>query len=399
VPILITDAWQDKFFNAAGMIKATRLLKAPFLAYFGAVDGHGSDTSFAENNFISKWDNHWFEHWFLNLCPNLFDSALFHYASTVFPVTNNHWSFKHLSSKTWPPEIEVPLRLYLQPKRKLEGFICKIFSDTAGFWNDIKDSTFTMQEAINTSFKEPFYSSRFSKNTLEFDSNPLVTDIQFTGIPILRLFYSSTADLCQYNAQIWEVKPSGESHFVTRINYTDRHYIQGTLKEKIIEGPANSHSFRHGNKIRVIFTNLDTQPEDSFLSSNPFVLPVLKKAYNTIYFGKEKPSYIELPVIESVDSIQSPINIFSTLQLFQNYPNPFNPLTNIRYNLKKRSHVELKIYDFLGKKRVTLVHSVQLPGTHIVSLNSNTANLSSGVYFYEVKVGDAVKRMKMVVSN
>ena len=34
VPVLVTNAWQDKFFNTTGVIKAARQLKVPFRVYY-----------------------------------------------------------------------------------------------------------------------------------------------------------------------------------------------------------------------------------------------------------------------------------------------------------------------------------------------------------------------------
>jgi predicted acyl esterase len=397
VPVLITNAWQDKFFNATGMIKATKLLKVPFRAYYGAVDGHGADTSYDENNFISDYDYTWERYWLNNLHHGLPESAKYQYASSRFPRVNNLWSFSHYSSKVWPPANITPLRLYFHPGGKLLDIPNNDSNDTTGFWNDLIDTSFTMQQAINTSFRGEFFNKRFSKNTLVFETDPLPNDYQLIGVPKIRLFYSSTADVCQYNVQIWEMKPDSDTCFVTRINFTDRHYKPGVIKEQIVEGCAYSHLFQQGNKIRVVFTNLDTQPADSFLTTNPHVLPVLKKSYNTVYMGHSYPSFIELPVLESSSGIAIENQTLKGFRLFQNYPNPFNPSTDIRFTLDKPAHVELKVYNIRGKEVATLLHGKKSAGTHNVTFNSVRKKLSSGEYFYEIKVGNTSKRMKMVL--
>jgi predicted acyl esterase len=395
IPVLITNAWQDKYFNAAGMIKAAKMLKVPFMAYFGAVDGHGADTSYDENSFLSVYDNAWEEYWLNNFDPSMADSIKYQYASSHYPSVNNNWSFSHYTSKDWPPANLAPLTLYFHPAGKLLDIPNKTLNDTAGFWNDLIDTSFTMQQAINTSFRGEFFNKRFSKNTLVFETDPLTNDYQLIGAPKIRLFYSSTADVCQYNVQIWEVKPGSETRFVTRINYTDRNYKPGAIKDQIVEGAAYSHLFQQGNKIRIVFTNLDTQPADSFLTTNPYVLPILKKSYNTIYMGQSYPSFIEFPVIGSSSGITMENDTIKEFRLYQNYPNPFYSSTDIRFSLDKPAHVGLKVYNTRGKKVATILNSDMLAGTHNVTFDILHRKLSGGEYLYEIKVGDTIKRMKM----
>jgi predicted acyl esterase len=397
IPVLITNAWQDKYFNATGMIKATKMLKVPFMAYFGAVDGHGADTSYEENNFLSDYDNEWEEYWLNNFNHVSADSVRYQYASSHYPIVNNHWSFSHYISKGWPPENLAPLTLYFHPGGKLLDIPNNSSNDTAGFWNDLIDTSFTMQQALNTSFRGEFFNKRFSKNTLVYESGPLANDYQMIGVPKIQLFYSSTADVCQYNVQIWEVKPGSDARFVTRINYTDRNYKPGVIKKQIVEGPAYSHLFQQGNRIRIVFTNLDTQPADSFLTTNPYVLPILKKAYNIVYMGRTYPSLIDLPVIGSTSGVAVENETIKEFRLYQNYPNPFNSSTNIRFLLNKPAQVELKVLNVLGKKVATILNRNMSAGAHNINFDISHRKLLGGEYFYAIRVGDTVKRMKMVL--
>jgi hypothetical protein len=84
-----------------------------------------------------------------------------------------------------------------------------------------------------------------------------------------------------------------------------------------------------------------------------------------------------------------------------NYPNPFNPVTTIRYSIKERAHVSLKVYNAAGQLVTTLVDEVQSPEQ--VSpvtwhgLNNAGQSVSSGVYFYKFVTKDFAKTRKMVV--
>ncbi len=82
--------------------------------------------------------------------------------------------------------------------------------------------------------------------------------------------------------------------------------------------------------------------------------------------------------------------------LLQNYPNPFNPQTNIEYRLLKRGHVQLSIYDILGKRCAVLVDRIQNPGVY--TLNWNARGFASGTFFIHLKTaGQLVLRRAVLI--
>jgi hypothetical protein len=82
-------------------------------------------------------------------------------------------------------------------------------------------------------------------------------------------------------------------------------------------------------------------------------------------------------------------------ELMQNYPNPFNPSTTITYEIPKRTHVTLEIYDVLGRRIATLVNQMQDEGKYKTIWDAN--KISSGVYFYRLTAGQQVFVKKMVI--
>jgi len=84
-----------------------------------------------------------------------------------------------------------------------------------------------------------------------------------------------------------------------------------------------------------------------------------------------------------------------------NFPNPFNPTTIIRYQLSSISHVQIRVYDILGKEIATLVNDEQEPGEHNITFNadklSNGSPLTSGIYFYRIQAGEYSATGKMVL--
>jgi len=86
--------------------------------------------------------------------------------------------------------------------------------------------------------------------------------------------------------------------------------------------------------------------------------------------------------------------------LHQNYPNPFNPVTTINYDLPQQTHVNLMIYDILGREVVKLI-SEEIPAGY-QSVIWNTRNsfgtpVSAGIYFYQIQTKGFVKTKKMVL--
>ena len=89
------------------------------------------------------------------------------------------------------------------------------------------------------------------------------------------------------------------------------------------------------------------------------------------------------------------ITLVNSFSLNQNYPNPFNPVTTIKYSIPRISRIVIKIYDVLGNEITTLIDEEKPVGTY--ELNWNADNLTSGVYFYQLKAGDFVETKKMVL--
>ena len=85
----------------------------------------------------------------------------------------------------------------------------------------------------------------------------------------------------------------------------------------------------------------------------------------------------------------------TSFKLHQNYPNPFNPVTTIRYELPIQTKVKLIIYNIMGQEEVILVNGELEAGEHEVIWNA--ANMSSGIYFYQIKTGSFIQTKKFIL--
>jgi hypothetical protein len=87
--------------------------------------------------------------------------------------------------------------------------------------------------------------------------------------------------------------------------------------------------------------------------------------------------------------------------LGDSYPNPFNPTTTIRYGIKERAHVSLKVYNIAGQLIKTLVNGVQQPAAEYKlewhGANNAGQTVASGVYFYRLETKNFVQNKKMVL--
>ncbi len=86
--------------------------------------------------------------------------------------------------------------------------------------------------------------------------------------------------------------------------------------------------------------------------------------------------------------------------LHQNYPNPFNPTTVIPFEIARRTHVTLRIYNVAGQLVRTLVDDALDARAYRISWdgrNDAGHGVSSGVYFYRLEAGDYRAVRKLVL--
>ncbi|KAF0143121.1 MAG: Carbohydrate binding module (family 6) [Stygiobacter sp.] len=125
--------------------------------------------------------------------------------------------------------------------------------------------------------------------------------------------------------------------------------------------------------------------------------------------------YLYLQQTKTKTGIEQRDDLPVEYSLKQNYPNPFNPETTISYSIPVETrhasslqYVTLKVYDVLGRDVATLVNEYKQPGTYKEKFSVKTpymASLQSGVYFYQLRVGDPsagsgqgfVQTMKMLL--
>jgi hypothetical protein len=90
------------------------------------------------------------------------------------------------------------------------------------------------------------------------------------------------------------------------------------------------------------------------------------------------------------------------MKLEANYPNPFNPSTVIRYQLPNTGHVNMSVFDILGRQVTTLVNGQKDAGYYSAIFDGS--KFASGVYFVRLIVQGSnskpfVKTVKMLLAK
>ncbi len=126
-------------------------------------------------------------------------------------------------------------------------------------------------------------------------------------------------------------------------------------------------------------------------------LEVIEKGIDWVVLAKITPDkgLISLTPVNPT-TVENEIVSVDKFELFQNYPNPFNPSTIISWQSPVSSWQTLKVYDVLGNEVATLVDEYKSAGMYNVQFTMHNQQLSSGLYFYQLKAGDYSETKKMM---
>jgi len=108
---------------------------------------------------------------------------------------------------------------------------------------------------------------------------------------------------------------------------------------------------------------------------------------------------LETNIILPITKVEDEFITATNFELYQNYPNPFNPSTKISWQSPISGWQRLKVYDVLGNEIATLVDDYRVAGKYEIEFTpeSSIKNPASGLYFYQLKVGNLVETKKMIL--
>jgi parallel beta-helix repeat protein len=196
-----------------------------------------------------------------------------------------------------------------------------------------------------------------------------------------------------------------------------------------VEGGSEAFGLWYGGTTYFTYTgiyenNMDSIPEFTSLNQYIYLLDDLSPCIDTgdpdtIYNDIEdlsNPGFAEWPskgtlrndigvyggpyvltyeYVTAIEDESNPDLIKQQFSLLQNYPNPFNPSTTIKYQISEISFITLKIYDVLGNEVATIVNEEKQVGEYEIEFSGN--ELTSGIYFYQLRAGNYIKTKKMLI--
>ena len=120
---------------------------------------------------------------------------------------------------------------------------------------------------------------------------------------------------------------------------------------------------------------------------------------SAVYTGNFESEIVELDFVYTGVGTDDQIIQIRT-ELGNNYPNPFNPVTKISYAVSEACRVSIDIFNIKGEKVKALIRERKDPSYYQTVWNGKDdtgKTVSSGVYFYQTKIGDYKSCNKMLL--
>jgi hypothetical protein len=206
--------------------------------------------------------------------------------------------------------------------------------------------------------------------------------------------------ICYYDGSKWYPVGAGvsgtyslpETHgeVVDMVSYDGNLYVCGSftiMDNKICNKLARWNGF---NWCPVEY-GPDLRPEDLEVYNGSLIM-------NGDFYsvsGKDYSNIVRYQADTANRNISLNENPLHSFTLSNNYPNPFNPKTTIKYEVKGKCFIKMSIYDATGKEITTLVNEQKNTGTYYSEFDGT--NLSSGVYFYKIELGETSEVRKMML--
>ncbi len=322
-PVVLQTGWYD--FGVQGCIDAFNAIQerggpkaqnnVHLLIWPGGHNNDAGDFEFPDELFtnIISFPYEHFDHWLLDKPMPDDVPTIQYYTMGENPIGNspgNEWR----TADTWPPEESRLVPFYLNDGGDLHQK--KPAKSKVTFEYDPK-------KPVPTNGGQVFFmdygafdqrESEKRNDVIVFSTPPLKEPVEVTGRITAVLYVSTSAVDTDFTAELTDVYPDGRSmiltHGIQRLSFRnsfEKHELAtpGEIYKLEIDLLSTSMVFNKGHRIRVAISSSNSPwfepnpntgvPNDSIDNS--------VKANQTIYMGGERASYINLPIVGSLEGL------------------------------------------------------------------------------------------------
>ncbi len=276
------------------------------------------------------------------------------------------------------------------------------------------DSVFLfMQEEIYRDIKA---NGTFEKNKFENDLNQVIAGFKeyMNNYPVSIFSETATAVIILCYRQFGDYEKL--RLFIEEINNNSKfEHLKNFAKKYLIDYYINDMNYTNALSVSEEILK-ETEDEDLICSllyekgmihqyylNDPEVAISNYKQICQNYFSNPMVHFAVFQMEMLNEKIELPQELFTTATTelnANNYPNPFNPTTTISYTLPTDGRVTIKVFDMLGREVKTLVNDYKNAGGYSTMWDSKDSfgnEVSSGIYFYNIKFMDNSITKKMVL--
>jgi hypothetical protein len=211
---------------------------------------------------------------------------------------------------------------------------------------------------------------------------------QVTREANLELTVTATGEITQPNLRLHVALTESDLHYAG-------HTQNQVMRDMIPDAEGESFAISNGQTLH--FNRSFTV--DGLLVDENCEIVVFVQSYSSkevLQSAKEGLTTLEPSGVE--EDIEA---LPGSFLLAQNYPNPFNASTVIAFNLPKPAPVVLEVYNLPGQLVRTVVRGIGTTGRNQIvwdGLDWEGSRVSSGVYFYRLRVGawSETRRMSLI---
>jgi hypothetical protein len=264
-----------------------------------------------------------------------------------------------------------------------------------------------------------FYYS--SDNGESWHSNNGVRDVEGITIHDGRLYVANGSNIYRLmdDSVHWETENSGIKNIYIHMLYSYNGDIYAGTTDGIFRSSDDGANWMAVNKGLSVQSNISclvsNDPDlfagdyynGAFVSTNrgatwvpindglgDFQIEVMTINDGYIFAGGYYGVY-RRPLYEILNGVEENSGTIPSETSLTNYPDPFAAGTTIEYQLPRRDHVTLNVYDALGREVATLVNEERDAGTYRVPFTAQ--GLQPGMYFYRLLAGSDMRTGRMAV--